>query len=215
MDKSLSKAIIFDLDGTLINSKPIIEECFHKITKDLAPDRLRISKNILIGPPLRQTVSKILGDPQHPLIDKFIKSFIQVHDNELLKLTMPYPGVNETLVNLHQHGIKMAIATNKRILPTKKIIKNFGWDDLFIYIECTDSNKKIQNKSQMINKIVMKNSNFKTAFFVGDTVDDGVSAIKNKILFIKVNYGYGKNQDWSNIKTHLSIDNFAEIKNII
>jgi phosphoglycolate phosphatase len=211
----LSKAIIFDFDGTLINSKPVIEECFHKTTKELAPDRLKISKNILIGPPLRQTVSEILGDPQHPLIEKFIKSFIQVHDNELLKRSMPYPGVNDTLINLHQHGVKMAIATNKRMLPTKKIIKNFGWDDLFVYIECTDTYKIIQNKSQMINKIVMKNSNFKTAFFVGDTVDDGLSAIKNKILFIKVNYGYGKDQDWTKIKSHLSIDNFEEIKNII
>jgi len=46
---------------------------------------------------------------------------------------------------------------------------------------------------------------------VGDTVNDGITAEKNKIDFIKVNYGYGKEQDWQNIKIFKLIDNFYDL----
>jgi phosphoglycolate phosphatase len=57
----LSKAIIFDFDGTLVDSEKAIYECFKSITKRIAPERERYAKNILIGPPLRDTASEILG----------------------------------------------------------------------------------------------------------------------------------------------------------
>ena len=54
---SLIKAIIFDFDGTLVDSEKAIYECFQSITKQLAPERMEYAKNILIGPPLRETAS--------------------------------------------------------------------------------------------------------------------------------------------------------------
>jgi len=207
----MSKAWIFDFDGTLVHSEAAITQCFESITKKLAPHRLDVAKNVLIGPPLRQTVAEILGGPDHPLVDEFVIAFIQMHDEGVLNFTEPYPSANETLAQLHQQGDKMAIATNKRLSPTIKILEHFNWDKFFLFVECTDSEAVMRNKSQMIQAIIKKDSDFKDAYFVGDTVGDGLSANGRNISFIKATYGYGKDQDWKTINMFKSINALHEL----
>ena len=207
----MSKAWIFDFDGTLVHSEAAITQCFESITKKLAPHRLEVAKNVLIGPPLRQTVAEILGDPEHPLIDEFVTAFISMHDDDVLHHTTAYPSVNETLASLHQQGDKIAIATNKRLAPTIKILQHLHWDPFFLFVECSDSEGVMRDKPQMIQAIQKKNTDFKDAFFVGDTVGDGLSANKNHMPFIKASYGYGQTQDWSGVTVFQSIDTLDEL----
>ena len=207
----MSKAWIFDFDGTLVHSEAAITQCFESITKKLAPHRLDFAKDILIGPPLRQTVAEILGDPGHPLIDEFVSAFIRMHDDEVLQHTTAYPSVHETLTNLHNQGQKMAIATNKRLAPTIKILQHFCWDPFFISVECSDSEAVMRDKHQMINAILEKDVSFKDGYFVGDTVRDGLSANISHTRFIKASYGYGKDQDWSGVTVYETINSIEEL----
>jgi len=207
----MSKAWIFDFDGTLVHSEAAITQCFQRITQKLAPHRLDVAKNVLIGPPLRQTVAEILGDPEHPLIDEFVSAFIEMHDDDVLNHTTPYPSAHETLTNLYNQGQKMAIATNKRLAPTIKILQHFNWDKFFILVECSDSEVIMRDKNQIIKTIIEKDDDFRGANFVGDTVGDGLSANSSNLPFIKANYGYGRTEDWSIIKIHKSIDSLHEL----
>lgn len=214
MDQSLNKAIIFDFDGTLVDSEITIYQCFQSITNYLAPERINYAKNILIGPPLRDTASEILGPNHQNQLDEFVKLFIKMHDEHAISNTQPYPGVIETLKKLRSTGILMAIATNKRYAPTIKLINNFNWQDYFTFIECSDSQNLIRNKDEMIQE-VLKNNNFHKAFFVGDTVNDGLSANLNQLPFIWARYGYGRDQDWSKVNVKKSIQEFKEILQLI
>ena len=191
----MSKAIIFDFDGTLVDSEITIYQCFQSITNYLAPERIANAKNILIGPPLRDTASEILGQNQQEQLDEFVKLFIEMHDDHAIKNTQPYPDVIETLEKLHSKKIFMAIATNKRHTPTIKLINHYNWQDYFITIECSDDKSFIRNKDEMIQDILNKDKNFYKAFFIGDTVNDGLSANLSDLSFIKADYGYGRNQD--------------------
>ena len=211
MGQSLSKAIIFDFDGTLVDSEKAIYECFQKITKYIAPERESYAKNLLIGPPLRDTASEILGPENQDLLDEFVQSFITIHDEQVIQHTQPYPDVIQVLKQLHTKNIPMAVATNKRLAPTVKLIDYFGWNDYFSYIECSDSQPGIRNKDAMIQYIINQNASFYGSYFIGDTVNDGLCANINKLKFIKANYGYGKNQDWSNVKIQKTINNISEI----
>ena len=213
MDSSLTSttAFIFDFDGTLVDSEQAIYQCFQCITIQLAPERIEYAKNILIGPPLRDTASEILGPKHQNSLDKFVQSFIAMHDEQLIKHTQPYPDVIQVLKQLHTKNIPMAVATNKRLAPTVKLIDYFGWNDYFSYIECSDSQPDIRNKDAMIQDIINQNASFYGSYFIGDTVNDGLSANINKLKFIKANYGYGKNQDWSNVKIQKTINNISEI----
>ena len=207
----MSKAWIFDFDGTLVHSEAAITQCFQSITQKLAPHRLDVAKHVLIGPPLRQTVAEILGSPEHPLIDEFVCAFIQMYDDDVLKHTTAYPSAHETLASLHQRGDKMAIATNKRLAPTIKILQHFNWDKFFHFVECSDSKEIMRDKNQMIKTIVEKDGYFRDAHFVGDTIGDGLSANSHNLPFIKANYGYGRTEDWQIIKIYKSIDALHEL----
>ncbi len=214
MGQSLNKAIIFDFDGTLVDSEITIYQCFQTITNYLAPERIDYSKNILIGPPLRDTASEILGPNHQNQLDEFVKLFIEMHDEHAIKNTKPYPYVIETLKKLSSKGISMAVATNKRYAPTIKLINHFDWQDYFTSIECSDSQGQIRNKDEMIQEI-LRNNNFHKAFFIGDTVNDGLSANLNQLPFILARYGYGRDQDWSSVNINKSLETFMDLELIL
>ena len=215
MDKSLSKAIIFDFDGTLVDSEQAIYECFQSITKHIAPERESYAKNILIGPPLRDTASEILGPKNQKLLDKFVKSFIAMHDEQVIRHTQPYPDAIQVLEKLYANNIPMAVATNKRLAPTQKLIDHFGWNEYFSSIECCDSKPEMRNKDTMIQDIINQNKSFQGGYFIGDTVNDGLSANLNQLPFIKACYGYGRDQDWSKVITYQEINQFIEVLELI
>ena len=83
----MTKAFIFDFDGTLVDSEQAIYQCFQSITKQLAPERIDYTKNILIGPPLRDTASEILGPNHQDSLDEFVQLFSSIiRDQSLANL---------------------------------------------------------------------------------------------------------------------------------
>jgi len=211
----LIKAFIFDFDGTLVNSEQAIYQCFQSITKKLAPNRVEYAKNILIGPPLRDTASEILGHEHQDSLDEFVQLFIKMHDEQVIQHTQPYPDVIQVLKQLHTQSIPMAVATNKRLAPTQKLIDHFDWNDYFQSVECSDSQSQIRNKDAMIQDIINQNKSFQGSYFIGDTVNDGLSANLNQLPFIKACYGYGLDQDWSKVTSYQEIYQFTEILKLI
>ena len=211
----MTKTFIFDFDGTLVDSEQAIYQCFQSITKKLAPNRIEYAKNILIGPPLRDTASEILGHEYQGSLDEFVQLFITLHDEQVIQHTQPYPDVNIVIKQLHAKKIPMAVATNKRLAPTQKLIDHFGWNNFFQSVECSDSQSQIRNKDAMINDIINKNKSFQGSYFIGDTLNDGLSANLNQLPFIKACYGYGRNQDWSKVNVYKEIHQFIEIVKLI
>ena len=207
----MGKCWIFDLDGTLVDSEKHVRETFIKITKEIAPERIDFAEQVLIGPPLEETAKEILGNSQIKYLKNFTENFIKIHDDEILKNTIPYNNSRQILEKLFKMGHKIAIATNKRKKPTNKIINHFGWNEFFLSIECSDSEIKARNKSEMIEDLFIKDIDFKKAFFVGDTLGDAKAAASNNLRFIKANYGYGTNQDWSSFKIHKELKKIADL----
>ena len=211
----LTQAFIFDFDGTLVDSEKAIYQCFQSITKQLAPNRIEYAKNILIGPPLRDTASEILGPDHQDSLDEFVQLFIEMHDEQVIQHTQPYPDVIQVLKKLHNQNIPMALATNKRLAPTQKLMDHFGWNDYFLSIECSDSRNEMRNKDAMIQDIINQNISFQGSYFIGDTVNDGLSANLNQLPFIKACYGYGRDQDWSKVSIYQEIHQLIEILKLI
>ena len=211
----MSKYWIFDFDGTLVDSENPIKKCYVKVTKKLAPSRLKIAKEILIGPTLQDTTKLILGSKNLNQYENFLTLFKKEYDENLLLDTKPFLGVTKTLQHLIERGDKLAIATNKRQGATLKLIDHYGWNDYFHWIGCANEKKQeIRNKNELVTFYIKNNPQFSEAYFVGDTENDGIAAMYNKLKFIKVNYGYGQKQKWINVDVHNSINNFNELTNI-
>lgn len=198
---------IFDLDGTLIDSKPMILKCYKKVLNELLPDNNLKTDKLLIGPSLHVTASKLLGNHHH-LIEKFKEKFIAVHDNNLLKEIKMFDYAEDLLSELHSQGNSLMIATNKRIEPTNIIIDHFGWRKYFIEIF---SANEVVKKADGIHQVLQKNSNFKEIYLIGDTLSDGIAANKLNIKFVKALYGYGKDENWSEIDVFNEIGSLREV----
>jgi phosphoglycolate phosphatase len=97
------------------------------------------------------------------------------------------------------------------LAPTIKILEHLHWEQFFTSVECSDSEAVMRDKQQMIEDIIQKDVSFKDAYFVGDTVGDGLSANNNDMTFIKASYGYGQAQDWSGVTVFQTINTLYEL----
>lgn len=209
----MSRLWIFDFDGTLVDSEPAIKKCYIKVTEKLAPSRVGFAENILIGPTLFETASLILDNKNKELATKFIELFIQEYDQEILLETKPYKYATEVLSYLKSKDDEIFIATNKRGAPTRKLINFYGWDSFFKWIGCMDEFKEYKNKSELVKNEIINKREYEEIYFVGDTVNDGITANENNIPFIFAKFGYGKKQDWSKIEITKTISSLKDIKN--
>ena len=207
----MGKLWIFDFDGTLVDSAVAIKHCYLKVTEKLLPERINFVENILIGPTLEETAQSILTNKNLHLKDLFIKEFQSQYDSEMVLETPIYPNVSEVLGNLKSNGDSLSVLTNKRAIPTHKLINHYKWNDLFDWVACMDEYPDLKNKSELLKKQDIPKKNYSKILLVGDTLNDGITAEKNEIDFIKVNYGYGREQDWQGINIFKSIDKFDEL----
>lgn len=208
----MTQSWIFDFDGTLIDSAPAIKACYAKATQLIAPERLSITQNILIGPTLKDTSAEILGENLMNRQEDFIQIFQAEYDDGIVLETKQYADAEKLLKQLKARGDSIAIATNKRTNPTNALINHYGWGDYFEWVACLDEfNEQFKHKSEMVTHLLISNPNFKSAYFIGDTVNDGITANQNQLLFIRANYGYGINQNWNKINIFKNINSLYDL----
>jgi len=186
------KVIIFDLDGTLIDSSASILEGFA-----MALDELKIAPKLpltatIIGPPLRETMGTLAGSDDTLLLDSLVKSFKNYYDAEGYKATTVFSGVDEMLKGLHGAGKALHIATNKRLWPTQLILKHLGWDELFASVYALDARTPaFPNKAAMIAGLIEDQSLAPgSAAYIGDRPEDGFAADANALPFYAADWGY-------------------------
>jgi len=188
------KHLIFDLDGTLIDSAPSILSCFGKVLEDVGVLPSVPLDERLIGPPLAQTLQTLTGIEGGAELDAMVASFKKYYDTEGYRDSLPYAGVDEVLAKLKASGYKLFLATNKRILPTRLILNYLGWDILFSSVWGLDSfQPRLTDKSAMLGEILnLIGIHPEQTVYIGDKVEDGVAAQANAMHFIAAGWGYGE-----------------------
>jgi len=195
------QAVIFDLDGTLIDSAPSILASFESALKRAGVQPLVPFTNSLIGPPLRQTLSNLTGITNDAELNTLVGYFKDSYDSEGYKSTRVYDGVEYILAPLSEKMIPMAIATNKRKVPTNKILDLLGWSSYFEIIGTLDSiTPPYPDKATLIGALLDEMSlDTSMTLYVGDKREDGVAADMHSMSFIAAGWGY---EDWGEIKIH-------------
>lgn len=188
-----TKSAIFDLDGTLIDSAPSILKCL-KLT--IQKFGIVPSENIsqgLIGPPLSETLKKILGNNSNVNTEDLSAYFKALYDFDGYKESIPYSGIDDLLRNLVCEGVDLYIATNKRIFPAEKIIDLFGWRNFFKGVYGIDKfeGSLFEDKASMIHCLLNDYSlDIGRSVYIGDRYEDFNASSANGLSSILVNWGY-------------------------
>jgi len=184
--------IIFDLDGTLIDSSPSILAGFAYALEQMGVKPARPLTSEVIGPPLMQTLTNLSGSTDIALLKALAEHFKSHYDTEGYKKTVVFQGMDEMLQALAKAGKQLYIATNKRLNPTLKIMQHLGWSQLFAGIYALDYYQPaVASKQEMIGRILEDHGLvLADSLYVGDRFEDGMSAEGNGLEFAMVTWGY-------------------------
>lgn len=185
--------IVFDLDGTLIDSAPAILASFRQAFAQTGITPVRAIDDSMIGPPLTETLQLMSGSDDPLLIARLADAFKASYDSEGYKATTAFAGIGDLLAELAGAGLTLSIATNKRIHPTRLILSHFGWAPFFRHVYALDLfTPRLPDKATMIGRLLSDQTIPATqAIYIGDRQEDGESADANALPFIAVTWGYG------------------------
>lgn len=203
------KNIIFDLDGTISKSAPGILNAFEYALEKMGKCYSRDDLYKYIGPPLRDSFVKELGED---LADQGADFYREYYFTKGLFETEIYDGIKELLENLNSDGFKIYLATSKGEESSEKILDHFEILDYFSYVSGSSNNKNTKKK---VIEHLLKEMDLKTSesIMIGDRSYDIEAARKLNIKTIAVTYGYGNKKEFENASF---IANFPlEIKTFI
>ena len=191
------KPVLFDFDGTLSDSGPIITDCFMLTLKeeqgrDYPPEFFKP----FIGPPLEETFAHLGAEDPQRYIDTYRRHYF-----ERMYATMLFPGVAEMLERLDTAGVPMAVATSKRRDAALLLIRHLGIEERFKVIcgsqEADPRGKKKHRVEDALSGLRKLGIDTEDAIMVGDRIHDIEGAAANGLETILVLWGEAPQHEYA------------------
>jgi len=209
----MQKIVIFDMDGTLIDSKKDITTSINYIRKtnhNLAP----VSEEFVvecINMEVRDLPNLFYETTTYEEKDR---EMFEVHyAQECVKNPYLYDGVKETLHTLVKKGVKISVATNAPTQFAVRMLASLGVADLFDVIIGADKVKESKPSPEMLN-VILRHCNFNKdkdeAWMIGDNSKDMKSAKNAGIKSAFATWGFSPHSDYE-----MTISDPSEIISIL
>lgn len=210
-------AVIFDLDGTLMDtSDGVIKSIEYTIEKlgyePLTSDVVRT----FIGPPIQNSFRNTYGLNDEETA-KAASTFRNAYKDVFLFNAEIYTGMLDFLKKLRSAGIKTSVATYKREDYTRKLLDKFELKQYFDFIMGSDMEGKLTKSDIVKSCIEFSGVDRSKTVLVGDTVHDAVGAQQQQVDFIGVTFGFGfkTKQEAKDAGAVTTADNILELQEVL
>lgn len=170
--KARFESVIFDLDGTLADTEPLVLGCMLETINAAghAVDQATLMK--YIGPPLPVMLFNMLGldaEAAHPIY----MAYLELYEREYMPRTKPLPGAEALLDALAAAEVPLAVVTNKREDAGRKTVELLGWTDRFVTIIGADTAPHPKpHAAPILHALEQLDSAPERSAIVGDTESD-------------------------------------------
>lgn len=190
-------AILFDLDGTIADSRPGIFASIEYLLRQLghAPDP-SFDLNFVLGPPAEEWIKKVLGHYNDERLEEGVALYRSHQDEVGIFLSSIYPEIPDLLRGLCLRNVDLYVATAKRTEVAQRILRHFSIESLFQSIHGTNSGRKNWDKAVLIADLLQERGldPAKTAM-LGDRKQDVGAARRNGVAGFGALWGYGSKQE--------------------
>ena len=207
--------LIFDLDGTLIDSAPDLHAALNRLMETLDRRELALSEVIpMIGDGVPVLVQRALdatgGIPGD--YDEILKRYHGIYGSAVADLTTIFPGVEETLATLQDAGHRMGVCTNKPEAATHAVLKALNLARYFTAVAGGDSLPvRKPDAGHLLGTLnMLDGASPDRAVMIGDSHNDIQVAINAHVRSIAVSYGY-RRAPVEELGADIIVDKFADI----
>jgi phosphoglycolate phosphatase len=184
-------ALIFDLDGTLTDSKPGIVGCLRKVlAARKIPEPGPLDR--FVGPPVEEWTVELLPDGSEEDRIALAADYRGCYDREGWKNNSVFPGVKAMLSELHNDGFPLYVCTSKQIRFATRILDHFGLTPMFNAVYGDKAEYESHSKIGLLARLIAEQTlDPQSTWMIGDRVFDIEAAHANGIPCIFAKWGYG------------------------
>ncbi|MCT7472775.1 HAD family hydrolase [Aliarcobacter cryaerophilus] len=213
----MKKTVIFDLDGTLLDSIEDIASSMNKVLESLQLPTHKIEDyKHFVGGGVDILVENALSNQSKEIKDEVIKRFKIEYDGKLHSKTLPYDGIYELLDELKKLDINLAVLSNKphefTVSYVNHFFKNYNFKE--IHGQKKDVPKKPDPKAAL-DIVKCLDSSCENTYFIGDTKIDMQTAKSANMTAIGVLWGFRDEKELRDFGADFIVSNPLEILKII
>ncbi len=210
----MHKLVIFDLDGTLLDTIEDLNAALNYTLAEFNFTKISVTKTRqLVGNGIRNLIIRAAGTDKD--IDLMFKCFMDYYNKNVNVYTKPYNNIKELIINLKEKGYKLAVISNKNIVPLKLLIDSH-FEGLFDLVLGDGMGYKRKPDPEIIHECIKKlDSNLDNTYYIGDSEVDVLSVSNAKCKGIFVSYGFRDKSILEAAGAKLIFDNVSDLSDYL